>query len=113
MLDDVDCFCNDHKLKVKHVLTGQIPSQQQTLGHCQQLWLSSPSKLPVKYYGSETNFWRVNCNLDHGDITLSHDTMFEISPRSSMTVRNGSDTDFGYVFTVTSTCAEAHDTPVG
>ena len=45
------------KTETRHVLMGQIPPQQQPLGHEQQLCeVSSPSKLPVKDKGPEINF---------------------------------------------------------
>ena len=47
--------------KTRHVLTGQIPPQQQPLGHGQQLCeVSSPStyNLPEKSKGSD---WFISC----------------------------------------------------
>ena len=64
-------------IQTRHVLTGQIPPQQQPLGHGQQLCeVSSPSKGPMKGNGLE-KLPCVNCDLDFGDMSLSqgHDTI--------------------------------------
>ena len=106
---------NRMQMTTRHVLTGQIPPQQQPMCHGQQLSeVSSPHQICSKELWPGYGFWVcVHCYLNLGDMTLGqvHDTplshgkqLCKILSRSNMAMKSyGLDTDFRYVCTATLT----------